>query len=1033
MKKSLKYIDGNSDKFWQIEVTGLNYTVIYGRNGTSGTSQTKSFSTNEECLKVAEKILAEKIKKGYSENGDVSVVSKTNNSKSGNSNQIIEEYDAILKSKNVALLLPFLKEKSKGNIEVLKNQIKKNKRHWMTYIDLTKEPGYNKITRNNWDWGTRGDDKIKNIITLSAIALFDKSSILAFDEVLQVLEKVNEPYVLEILHWAKPNWIETYILGRFRKSEWLNFDYKALRSLEEQELISFNPELTALCLSRFNSWSGKVNAREFVAYLVNDKIAYERDIPQLYNYETGIQNSTFRETENASYRECNTWSITFLQLLSENKLDKKSFIENAILIQTKEWNNNLKLFFRKILAELNLTPDELIPFQENIFTYFHNSNPTITNYGSELIKKIYDHPKFKTKSYLEWLEALMMRSECKAAIKSNLIVLEKLSKINPKLNKLTALLIADIYVVSDLSLQERATKIILKLGNKKDALLREKLSNYASYMQGSIKSSLSDFLSEDILAANESSLELYEFNPKKSKVLIDEVQIPRDWNEILFLFGRFISSEDVIDSETLLNVYITQKDLFPSDYSDQLQPYLKQLDKNHFTSILKIYIKNLLVNKINDKNFFYVLDDKKLVSLKTLRSVKPLIQKVLQKNKDNSTLPLLSFPTHKPHWVAPKILLERIISYQTAGETIDLVDLSIAISRMPRENIEEAIPLLSKLDADMEQLMSFCLGVTKDINIQSSSIITKLFQKATGASQNIEKVGLWAAASRTFYPNETFTEFEKTYLKDLPFLVAPFSPKLEFKEKSNEWTDSYTKKIMRTTWTEILFELPDDTSIPSHFLYSLDIHKKKEQYTWMSHFKLESIENAYYWNSLMPQNNDPLGYLLLEKCCSTADGTNAELKGFLTVVNQPDFKFSDITLLIFTCCFFQEKKDTRLLASEVLINLVENQKIEINLFAEKVALLISNRYGVLLRLAESIIALKDISSLHNSALFLLLDGILKNVELKEKLPANFKKLVENYLDVLSKTNQKPSPETKVFLEKLKENNSLKVLVKQILN
>ncbi|GAA6766793.1 hypothetical protein AAFH68_27370 [Flavobacterium sp. CGRL1] len=63
MKKSLKYIDGTSDKFWEIEVTGSNYTVTYGKNGTSGTTQTKSFGSDEECLKMAEKVLAEKVKK----------------------------------------------------------------------------------------------------------------------------------------------------------------------------------------------------------------------------------------------------------------------------------------------------------------------------------------------------------------------------------------------------------------------------------------------------------------------------------------------------------------------------------------------------------------------------------------------------------------------------------------------------------------------------------------------------------------------------------------------------------------------------------------------------------------------------------------------------------------------------------------------------------------------------------------------------------------------------------------------------------
>lgn len=1035
MEKHLKYIDGNSDKFWQIKVLNNEFTVTYGKNGTSGTSQTKSFDSNETCIKAAEKLLAEKIKKGYSENGEVIISDKIDVKKSKNSNisLILEEYDTIIKQKDTNLLLPFLVKNAKGNLEVLRKQIKKNKRYWMTYVDLALEPGYKKTKNNNWSWGIRGDEKISEIIVLSAIATFDKTDIISFEEVLNVLEKVKEPRILEILDWAKPNWIALFILDRLRKTEWQSFDYRTLRFLEDNGFVSFNPELFGLCLSRFNSWHVKTEPREFIAYLASDEIACRRDIPLLFDYETNIQNSTFSESPNASYREFNTWNLLFNQLIDENKLDKKILIENAILIQTKDWNNNLKLFFRKLLEDINVTQEDLIPFQENIFTFFHNSNPTIANYGAELTKKIYEHPKFKTKSYLEWSEGLLMRNDCKAAIKTSLIIFEKLCKTNARLNKPIALLITNIYVISDLNIQERTTKLLLKIGSEKDAVLSEKLTSYIGFMQGSIKSSLSKFLSEEDLIIDESELEHYYYKNEKVKVLIERVETPKDWNEILFLIGRFISSDDVIDSEILVNVFISQTHLFPSDYTEQLQPYLKQLEKNYFTSILKNYVKNLLVNKIPNKDFVYKVNDKELITLNTLKLIKPLIQKALQKNHEGSKLPLLSFPTHKPYWVEPKILLERIIQYQKRNEAIDRIDLSIAISRMPRENTEEAIPLLSKLDTEMKELMSYCLGVSNELKINSSSVLSKLFQKVAGPNQDSEKLALWAVAARTYFPNEIFEEFEKTSLKDIPFITKPFEANLKFKEKWNEWKNYNTKELERSpSWTELTYKLPEEKSVPQNFIYNLDLHPKKERYTWQSDYILGTEDNAYYWNSLMPQNNQPLAFLLLAKNCKTANGTNNELKGFLNITNMPGFKFDTTSLLVFACCFFQEKKEVRLLASEIIIYLIEKQNIDILLFSEKIAYLISNKYGVLLRLIDGIIGLKDISPLHNSALFLILDGIFKRIELKDKLPTNFKKLVENYLDVIAKTNQKPSIESIQFFEKHKENNSLKPLIKQLL-
>ncbi|WP_373564511.1 WGR domain-containing protein [Sphingobacterium sp. E70] len=63
MFRHLKLIDGSSDKFWQIETKGNSHTVTYGRNGTDGQSKTKAFDSDETCLKDAEKLIAEKIKK----------------------------------------------------------------------------------------------------------------------------------------------------------------------------------------------------------------------------------------------------------------------------------------------------------------------------------------------------------------------------------------------------------------------------------------------------------------------------------------------------------------------------------------------------------------------------------------------------------------------------------------------------------------------------------------------------------------------------------------------------------------------------------------------------------------------------------------------------------------------------------------------------------------------------------------------------------------------------------------------------------
>nr|WP_016755537.1 WGR domain-containing protein [Leptospira santarosai] len=83
MKHHLTFKNESSDKFWNIEVGGTSFTVTYGKTGTknnstrslstdrsAGHTQTKSFDNEKKCLKEAEKLLSEKLKKYFSRLAD---------------------------------------------------------------------------------------------------------------------------------------------------------------------------------------------------------------------------------------------------------------------------------------------------------------------------------------------------------------------------------------------------------------------------------------------------------------------------------------------------------------------------------------------------------------------------------------------------------------------------------------------------------------------------------------------------------------------------------------------------------------------------------------------------------------------------------------------------------------------------------------------------------------------------------------------------------------------------------------------------
>jgi cell wall assembly regulator SMI1/predicted DNA-binding WGR domain protein len=57
--------DGSSSKFWEISVSGKTQTVRFGRIGTNGQVKTKLFPTSSAAAKDAERLIAQKLKKGY--------------------------------------------------------------------------------------------------------------------------------------------------------------------------------------------------------------------------------------------------------------------------------------------------------------------------------------------------------------------------------------------------------------------------------------------------------------------------------------------------------------------------------------------------------------------------------------------------------------------------------------------------------------------------------------------------------------------------------------------------------------------------------------------------------------------------------------------------------------------------------------------------------------------------------------------------------------------------------------------------------
>jgi uncharacterized protein (TIGR02996 family) len=91
--RTFEFDDGKSHKFWNIELTGTSFTVTYGKVGTKGQSQTKSFPDAARAQKEHDKLIAEKLKKGYSETTPTSAPTPTSPLRQALESALVESPD----------------------------------------------------------------------------------------------------------------------------------------------------------------------------------------------------------------------------------------------------------------------------------------------------------------------------------------------------------------------------------------------------------------------------------------------------------------------------------------------------------------------------------------------------------------------------------------------------------------------------------------------------------------------------------------------------------------------------------------------------------------------------------------------------------------------------------------------------------------------------------------------------------------------------------------------------------------------------
>src|SRR5687768_3684724 len=60
-----EFSEGSSNKFWDINLTDKSFTTTYGKIGSNGQTTIKTFKSSGEAKTEYDRLVAEKVKKGY--------------------------------------------------------------------------------------------------------------------------------------------------------------------------------------------------------------------------------------------------------------------------------------------------------------------------------------------------------------------------------------------------------------------------------------------------------------------------------------------------------------------------------------------------------------------------------------------------------------------------------------------------------------------------------------------------------------------------------------------------------------------------------------------------------------------------------------------------------------------------------------------------------------------------------------------------------------------------------------------------------
>jgi hypothetical protein len=962
----------------------------------------------------------------------------------------VDEFERIILYRTAQQLVPFLLNLATENVVAVRETLKK------LWRDLDRRDA-----SNNWQAAITTEQE--DMLQLAAIVTFTPAQVLRPPMRFWFAHRCEpRPEFWQIITHARPVWLADLLLPAARSTDtWGVPYYSFLRKLEQRQLLQFEPELFAKTLynwlpelgdSLSNGASIPLDANAAVVQLLTEnELVLTRDLLLVFEFDTHIEKARCRvqkrpavtEDWNGRWQEWNqlhppqgmNWQEVFVRLTASGHLDRADILTRCLLALRRDFRRPLLTWFRELFLALKPTFTERLARQAELTELLAHPQALVVNFALDQLKDMHTEPGFNLAPLLLSAESLLTRPDLKVGLRSLVAGLARLPYRALAPAPAVASLLTTALAQPDATVQNHAAQGLagllsapkLLLTTAETAAVLAALAPQASYLGPAARAALASWLAApaEATATPARYAPLVDFVPDISPATA--IAPVADWHDLLFLTGQVLQHDDPAARERWLDGLLRLQGQLPADYAMQLQPYLRQalpqLKKAGAEEARALLAEpparpghdGLLLALLLGWVEGFATPRVAAVEAAPHARTPPLPAAEQQRYlfletqlRTGVALPLLSTPTHQPHWVAPSVLVNRLLAYQAAGTAPCAADLAVALARAAHAHPAEAAQaqhLLPQLaDAGLRELLTWFFGPAgQPLPALAPANGHRPAQLAASVAEALPE--LWAVAARTKAPAATFPTLAASLGYDYPGTAHPLATTCEAVPHENRYPDP-TQPGQEAVYrfVELSWHSGPKEPAPSPLLLYAPPAGQRQRGSWENAWQLAS--ELPHLLALLPNYPAPL-YAHVLRQATWADNLEVSERDLLLQALHsllgPGPALAVEATAVLASGLIHHTPQGRSLAQEVLLQAIAHGRLLPATLGHVLGLQLASGYAPAPRLADALRPLTALDGPTDDALGQMLHALLPG--LPATPPRNLRPLLDTYASLLAHTRR----------------------------